>query len=138
MKANAGGGGFITVGERDSRITTAGQVLRKVKLDELPQLLNVLRNDMSLVGPRPEVRKYVELYTDEQRRVLSVKPGITDYASIEYKDENSLLGMAENPEEVYVKEILPHKIRLNMKFIERPTLRNYFSVIFKTVAKLFP
>jgi lipopolysaccharide/colanic/teichoic acid biosynthesis glycosyltransferase len=92
---------------------------------------------MSLVGPRPEVRKYVDLYTAEQMKVLSVRPGISDFASIEYRDENTLLGKAENPEAIYVQQILPHKIKLNMKFIEQPTLKNYFTVIFRTVFNMF-
>ena len=129
MRSDASGSGLITVGERDARITQIGYTLRKAKLDELPQLFHVLTGRMSLVGPRPEVRKYVELYTKEQLKVLSVRPGITDFASIVYKDENSLLGKSANPEETYVKEIMPHKISLNMKFIEEPTLKNYFSVI---------
>lgn len=95
--------GLITVGGRDPRITRIGYFIRKYKLDELPQLFNVLKGDMSLVGPRPEVRKYVDLYTDEQRKVLSVRPGITDYASIEYVDENTILGQAEDADKVYVE-----------------------------------
>jgi lipopolysaccharide/colanic/teichoic acid biosynthesis glycosyltransferase len=136
MKTDADKSGLITVGDRDGRITGFGYYLRKSKLDELPQLFNVLAGDMSLVGPRPEVRKYVNLYTPEQMKVLSVRPGITDFASIEYRDENALLGKADNPEEVYVNQILPHKIKLNMKFIEQPTLKNYFKVIFKTLYNL--
>ena len=92
MRIGADKQGLITVGGRDPRITQVGYFIRKYKLDELPQLFNVLKGDMSLVGPRPEVRKYVELYTDEQRKILSVRPGITDYASIEYVDENTILG----------------------------------------------
>ena len=137
MRTDADKTGLITVGDRDARITRFGYYLRKSKLDELPQLFNVLAGSMSLVGPRPEVRKYVDLYTPEQMKVLSVRPGISDFASIEYSDENALLGKAENPEAVYLKEILPHKIRLNMKYIEQPTLKNYFSVIFKTLINLF-
>ena len=91
---------------------------------------------MSLVGPRPEVRKYVELYSPEQMKVLSVKPGITDFASIEYVNENELLGNSENPDKTYVEEIMPAKIQLNMKFIEESTLKNYFKIIFKTVARI--
>jgi len=136
MKSHADKTGLITIGDRDTRITGFGYYLRKSKLDELPQLFNVLAGSMSLVGPRPEVRKYVDLYTPEQMKVLTVRPGITDFASIEYKDENTLLGKAENPEVVYVQQILPHKIKLNMKFIEQPTLRNYFRVIFKTIYNL--
>ena len=137
MKSDADKTGLITVGDRDARITRFGYYLRKSKLDELPQLFNVLVGSMSLVGPRPEVRKYVDLYTPEQMKVLSVRPGISDFASIEYRDENTLLGQAINPETVYVQQILPHKIKLNMKFIEQPTLKNYFTVIFKTLINLF-
>ena len=132
MRTGADKRGLITVGEKDSRITWAGYFLRKYKLDELPQLINVLKGVMSLVGPRPEVRKYVDLYTPEQRKVLSVVPGITDYASIEYVDENRILGGAADPDKVYVEEILPDKIRYNMKYIENRSLKEYFKIIFLT------
>ena len=124
--------GLITVGAKDARITKVGYFLRKYKLDELPQLINVLKGEMSLVGPRPEVRKYVEMYTPEQRRVLSVRPGITDYASIEYVDENRILGEAENPDKAYVEVVMPDKIRLNMRYIEHRTVGEYFKIIFLT------
>ena len=132
MRTGADKRGLITVGEKDSRITRVGYFLRKYKLDELPQLINVLKGEMSLVGPRPEVRKYVDLYTPEQRKVLSVLPGITDYASIEYVDENRILGGATDPDKVYVEEILPDKIRYNMKYIENRSLKEYFKIIFLT------
>lgn len=132
MRTGADKRGLITVGEKDSRITRVGYFLRKYKLDELPQLINVLKGEMSLVGPRPEVRKYVDLYTPEQRKVLSVVPGITDYASIEYVDENRILGGAADPDKVYVEEILPDKIRYNMKYIENRSLKEYFKIIFLT------
>ena len=106
----------ITVG-RDSRITRVGAVLRKTKLDELAQLLNVFLGQMSFVGPRPEVPKYVELYTPYQRQVLLVRPGITDYASIAYRNENDLLAGAPNPEAMYIEQIMPDKIELNMKYL---------------------
>ena len=102
MRIGADSEGLLTVGEHDARITHVGYFLRKTKMDELPQLLNVLKGDMSLVGPRPEVRKYVELYTEEQRKVLRVRPGITDYASIEYANENELLSKAEDPDRTYI------------------------------------
>ena len=105
-------------------------------MDELPQLWNVLVGDMSLVGPRPEVRKYVDMYTDEQRLVLSVRPGITDYASIEYIDENRLLAPAEDPDRTYIEEIMPAKIALNMRYIEHQTLGEYLKIIFLTFAKI--
>ena len=128
--------GLITVGGRDPRITHSGYFIRKYKLDELPQLINVLVGDMSLVGPRPEVRKYVELYTDEQQKVLSVKPGITDYASIEYMDENEILGKSSDPEKTYIEDIMPEKIKYNMKYINNKNLFEYFKIIFLTVLKI--
>lgn len=133
MRINADKQGpLITVGERDPRITRIGAFVRKYKIDELPQLFNVLKGDMSLVGPRPEVRHYVDMYTEEQRKVLSVRPGITDYASINYVDENLLLEQADDPERVYVEQIMPDKIRYNMIFINHPTLGEYFKIIFLT------
>jgi lipopolysaccharide/colanic/teichoic acid biosynthesis glycosyltransferase len=123
------------VGGRDSRITNSGYILRKYKLDELPQLFNVLRGEMSLVGPRPEVRKYVDLYTSDQRQVLQVRPGITDEASIKYKNENDLLAISENPEKTYIEEIMSAKLELNKKFIQNPSLVNYFSIISRTIFK---
>lgn len=133
MMAGAEKKGLITVGGRDPRITRTGYYLRKYKLDELPQLLNVLSGDMSLVGPRPEVRKYVEMYTTEQARVLDVRPGITDYASIEYMDENEILGKAGDPDKAYVELIMPDKIRYNMKYIEHRCAAEYFRIIFRTL-----
>ena len=136
MVVDADKKGLITVGGRDPRITRSGYFIRKYKLDELPQLINVLVGDMSLVGPRPEVRKYVELYTDEQQKVLSVKPGITDYASIEYMDENEILGKSTDPEKTYIEEIMPEKIKYNMKYIKNRSLIEYFKIIFLTVLKI--
>lgn len=136
MVVDADKKGLITVGGRDPRITRSGYFIRKYKLDELPQLINVLLGDMSLVGPRPEVRKYVELYTDEQQRVLSVKPGITDYASIEYMDENEILGKSNDPEKTYIEEIMPEKIKYNMKYIQNKNVSEYFKVIFLTLLKI--
>lgn len=132
MRVNADKAGLITVGDRDPRVTRAGYYIRKYKIDELPQLLNVLIGDMSLVGPRPEVRRYVDLYTDEQRRVLSVRPGITDYASIEYVDENRLLAASNDPDSTYIHEIMPAKIALNMRYINHPTLGEYLRILFLT------
>ena len=136
MVVDADKKGLITVGGRDPRITRSGYFIRKYKLDELPQLINVLVGDMSLVGPRPEVRKYVELYTDEQQKVLSVKPGITDYASIEYMDENEILGKSNDPEKTYIEEIMPEKIKYNMKYINNKNLFEYFKIILLTVLKI--
>ena len=136
MVVDADKKGLITVGGRDPRITRSGYFIRKYKLDELPQLINVLVGDMSLVGPRPEVRKYVDLYTDEQQKVLSVKPGITDYASIEYMDENEILGKSSDPEKTYIEEIMPEKIKYNMKYISNKSLFEYFKIILLTVLKI--
>lgn len=136
MRVGADKMSLITIGDRDPRVTRAGYYIRKYKLDELPQLWNVLIGDMSLVGPRPEVRKYVNLYTPEQRQVLSVRPGITDYASIEYIDENRLLAQAEDPDKTYIEEIMPAKIALNMRYINHQTIGEYFKIIFLTITKI--
>lgn len=136
MRVGADKQSLITIGDRDPRVTRAGYYIRRYKLDELPQLWNVLIGDMSLVGPRPEVRRYVVLYTEEQRRVLSVRPGITDYASIKYIDENRLLAQSSDPDKTYIEEIMPAKIALNMRYINHPTLGEYFRIIAKTFAKI--
>ncbi len=136
MRPNSDKLGLLTVGGRDPRVTRVGYYLRKYKLDELPQLLNVFLGEMSLVGPRPEVRKYVDLYNQEQKKVLMVKPGITDYASILYSNENELLAKSENPETLYIEEIMPHKLKLNMEYINNPGLITDFKIILKTVAKI--
>ena len=122
----------ITVG-RDSRITRVGAFLRKTKLDELAQLLNVLCGQMSFVGPRPEVPRYVELYTPYQRQVLLVRPGITDYASIAYRNENDLLAGADDPERMYIETIMPDKIELNMKYLREISPLTDVRLIFRTV-----
>ena len=137
MRVGADKMSLITIGDRDPRVTRAGYYIRKYKFDELPQLWNVLVGDMSLVGPRPEVRRYVDVYTDEQRRVLSVRPGITDYASIEYIDENVLLAQSSDPDKTYIEQIIPAKIALNMRYIEHQTLSEYFKIIFLTIYKIF-
>ena len=136
MRVGADKMSLITIGDHDPRVTRAGYYIRKYKLDELPQLWNVLIGDMSLVGPRPEVRKYVDLYTQEQQKVLSVKPGITDYASIEYIDENRLLAASKDPDKTYIEEIMPAKIALNMRYINHRTFGEYFKIIFRTFAKI--
>ncbi len=133
MRLDADKSGLLTVGGRDPRITKSGYVIRKYKLDELPQLLNVLVGEMSLVGPRPEVSKYTNLYTPEQRKVLDVRPGITDWASIEFKNENDILAQSSNPEKTYIEEIMPRKIELNKIYIENKTVMAYFNIIFKTI-----
>ncbi len=136
MRVGSDAEGLLTVGERDNRITRIGYILRKTKIDELPQLMNVLKGDMSLVGPRPEVRKYTDMYTEEQRKVLCVRPGITDYASIEYVNENELLSMADDPERMYIEKVMPDKIKLNMKYLEHYTIGEYFKIIFLTFKSL--
>lgn len=133
MRVNADKAGLLTVGGRDNRITNAGYYLRKFKIDELPQLLNVLKGEMSLVGPRPEVRKYVDLYTPDQQKVLQVRPGITDMASIAYKNENELLAKSADPEKTYIEEVMPEKLKLNMVYINDPSLINYLKIIVKTI-----
>jgi lipopolysaccharide/colanic/teichoic acid biosynthesis glycosyltransferase len=137
MQIDADRHGLITVGSRDPRVTKVGVVLRRFKLDELPQLLNVLKGEMSLVGPRPEVRRYAELYSPaHQMRIFSVKPGITDVASIRYSNENELLSGVSDPENYYVTQVLPAKIKLNLIFIENPTFGHYLRIIFRTIGKL--
>lgn len=136
MYTDADKHGLITVGGHDCRITRTGYFIRKYKIDELPQLINVIRGEMSLVGPRPEVKKYTDLYTDEQRKVLSVRPGITDYASIKYVDENEILGASDNPERTYIEQIMPDKIKLNMIFIRKNGITEYFKIIFLTFANI--
>ena len=135
MSRNSEIGGLLTVGNKDKRITRFGFWLRKLKLDELPQLFNVLKGEMSLVGPRPEVKKYVDLYTIEQLKILNYKPGITDIASIEYFAENEILAKSENAEKTYVEVIMQEKIRLNMRYIENYTLDFYFLILYKTLIK---
>ncbi|RLD62462.1 MAG: sugar transferase [Bacteroidetes bacterium] len=128
--------GLLTVGESDSRITSTGKWLRKFKLDELPQLLNILKGEMSFVGPRPEVRKYVDMYNERQKLVLSVKPGLTDYASIEYANENETLAKYPNAEKAYIEIIMPAKLKLNMKYIEEKNLWVDLKIIFRTIGKV--
>ena len=128
--------GLLTVGGRDPRITKVGIFIRKYKLDELPQLINVLNGEMSLVGPRPAVRKYVNMYNDEQLKVLSVKPGITDYASIQYSDENELLAKSVDPEKTYIEEVMPAKLLLNLKYINEISLLTDLKIIGLTVRKI--
>lgn len=135
MRENSEGNKQITVGN-DSRITGVGHILRKTKLDELPQLFNVLKGEMSLVGPRPEVPKYVELYTEEQREILKVSAGITDYASIYFSNESELLGEAENSEEFYIKKIMPYKIELNKKYIKEIGIVTDIKLIILTILKI--
>lgn len=133
MRINSDKLGLITVGGRDPRITSVGFFLRKYKLDELPQLLNVVIGEMSLVGPRPEIKKYVDLYTTEQKKVLSIRPGITDWASINYRDENVILGESSNPEKDYIEKVMPDKLNYNLVYIENYGPTEYFKIIISTL-----
>lgn len=132
MVTQADMNGLLTVGDHDSRVTRAGYFIRKYKLDELPQLINVFRGEMSLVGPRPEVRKYVDMYTPEQMHVLDIRPGITDIASIKYRNENDLLAKAENPEQYYIDVIMQDKLRINLEYVKHNSLLNDFKMILDT------
>jgi len=127
---------LLTIGNHDHRITKVGYWLRKYKIDELPQLLNILKGEMSFVGPRPEVRKYVNLYNDEQRYVLSIKPGITDWASVEFCNENELLKHAEDPEAYYIERIIPAKIQQNMRYINHHDILTDFKIIWLTINRI--
>jgi lipopolysaccharide/colanic/teichoic acid biosynthesis glycosyltransferase len=133
MRVNSDKQGLLTVGSKDSRITKAGYFIRKYKIDELPQLFNVLKGDMSFVGPRPEVRRYVDLYSKEQMKVLSVRPGITDPASIKYRNENDILSSASNPEEYYIQHIMPDKLKINIDYINTQTFIKDIKIIFQTI-----
>ncbi len=136
MMTGADNKGLLTIGEQDQRITKTGRWLRKYKLDELPQLINILKGEMSFVGPRPEVRKYVDLYSPEQAIVLSVRPGLTDYASLEYINENKILSTFSDPEKAYVEIIMPAKLLLNLKYISEQGMITDLEIIFKTLRKI--
>lgn len=136
MRPDADKKSLLTVGERDSRVTRVGCFLRKYKLDEFPQLINVLKGDMSIVGPRPEVRKYVDMYTPEQMRVLSVRPGLTDLASIQYVHENELLAASDNPEQTYIDVVMPAKLQLNLQYIDNQSFWGDIKLIFQTFAAI--
>jgi len=133
MRKNAESKGQLTVGMKDNRITRSGYFIRKYKIDELPQLVNVFLGEMSVVGPRPEVPKYVLLYNEEQQNVLSIKPGITDFASIEYVRENELLSASSDPEETYIKEIMPAKLELNLKYLREQSFLTDMKIILQTI-----
>lgn len=133
MRVNSDTKGLLTVGGRDSRITSAGVFIRKYKLDELPQLFNVLKGDMSFVGPRPEVRKYVDLYTEEQMRVLSVRPGITSPASIKYRNENDILAQEDAPEKYYIDVIMQDKLAIELDYIDHQSMITDIKLIFQTI-----
>ena len=132
MRVGADKQGLITVGGRDPRITRSGYFIRKYKLDQFPQLINVFVGDMSLVGPRPEVRKYVDMYTPEQMKVLSVRPGITDLASIRYRNENELLEQADDPDQYYEQVIMQDKLRINLEHVANHSFLNDIKLIFRT------
>jgi lipopolysaccharide/colanic/teichoic acid biosynthesis glycosyltransferase len=136
MRVDADRSGKLTVGMKDPRITGVGIFIRKYKLDEFPQFINVLRGEMSIVGPRPEVREFVAFYSDSQKKVLDVKPGITDYASIEYFNENELLAASDNPKKTYIEDIMPDKIKINQKYLANPSLSHDLKIIFKTIVRL--
>lgn len=137
MRPGSEAKGQLTIGGRDPRITGVGYFLRKTKLDELPQLWNVLIGDMSVVGPRPEVPKYVALYTAEQRAVLQVRPGITGMASLDYIDENELLARAADPEKAYVEEVMPAKLALDLRYVRERSFLLDLRIILATVTKVF-
>lgn len=136
MKENAEKKGMQITINGDSRITKSGYFLRKYKIDELPQLINVLIGDMSFVGPRPEVPKYVAMYDENQRSILKIRPGITDIASIKYRDENSILAKSEDPEQTYIQDIMPRKIELNIKYIKNMSVLYDIGLIIKTISKV--
>jgi lipopolysaccharide/colanic/teichoic acid biosynthesis glycosyltransferase len=136
MRINADKGSQITIGNRDPRITRTGYFIRRFKLDEFPQFVNVLIGDMSIVGPRPEVPFYVAMYTDAQRQILSVKPGITDYASIAYFHENELLAKAADPQKTYIEEVMPAKLALNQRYISNPSRFKDIEIMWLTAKKI--
>ena len=136
MRKDADKAGKLTVGMRDPRITNSGYFLRKFKLDEFPQFINVLKGEMSIVGPRPEVKEFVDLYTEDQRQILNVQPGITDYASVEYFNENELLGNSEDPNKTYIEVIMPTKIEMNKKYLERPTVGTDLKIMWATFKRM--
>ena len=133
MCVDADQGSLITVGTHDARITRVGAFLRRFKIDEVPQFFNSLKGEMSIVGPRPEVRKYVDMYTPEQMRVLSVRPGLTDYASIRYVNENEILAASSDPERTYIEDIMPDKLNLNLKYIDEQSFWTDVKIILQTI-----
>lgn len=137
MRVGSDKGRQITVGERDPRITHSGYFIRRYKIDELPQLINVFLGDMSIVGPRPEVRKYVDLYSEEQRKVFQVRPGITDLASIKYRNENELLSQVDDPDTYYIDVIMPDKLTINLEYIRHQSFMGDIKIIFNTLFKIF-
>ncbi|UKN03302.1 sugar transferase [Paracrocinitomix mangrovi] len=136
MRAGSDAKGQLTVGN-DARVTGVGRFIRRFKLDEFPQLLNIIAGQMSIVGPRPEVPKYVALYNEKQQKVLSVLPGLTDIATIEYIKEQEILGKAENPEQTYIDEVMPAKLDLNLQYVEKANFWFDIYLIFKTIGRIF-
>lgn len=136
MRPDSDRQGLITVGGHDPRVTRSGYYIRKYKLDELPQLINVFIGDMSLVGPRPEVRKYVDMYTPAQMRVLSVRPGITSLASIRYRNENEILAEAEDPDRCYIERVMPDKLAIDLEYVGKANLWNDIKLIFSTFREI--
>ncbi len=132
MRVGADKGSLVTIGGHDPRVTRSGYFIRKFKFDELPQLINVFLGDMSLVGPRPEVRHYVDYWTSEQMHVLDVRPGITDPASIKFRNENELMEKAEDPEKYYIEVIMQEKIKLYLEYVEKHSFLYDIGLIFKT------
>lgn len=135
MASGSDKGSQITIGN-DARVTKVGKFIRKYKIDELPQLINILKGEMSVVGPRPEVKKYVNLYSEEQLKVLTVLPGLSDYASIEYFNEQEILGQSQDPEKEYIEVVMPQKLKLNSKYIHDKSLATDFKIILKTLKKI--
>lgn len=136
MQSGSDKKGLLTIGDNDSRVTKTGYFLRKYKADELPQLINILLGDMSFVGPRPEVRKYVDLYDNEQMKVLSVRPGLTDFSSLSYINESELLSKSLNPEKTYIEEIMPAKLELCMKYLNEKSLKTDIKILYNTLKKI--
>jgi lipopolysaccharide/colanic/teichoic acid biosynthesis glycosyltransferase len=136
MRPNADKGSQITIGNRDPRITRTGYFIRRFKLDEFPQFINVIKGEMSIVGPRPEVPYYVNLYNEDQKKVLACKPGITDYASLAYFHENEILANAADPQKAYIEEVMPAKIALNQRYLSDPSLFKDFKIIWLTALKI--
>ncbi len=137
MFSNSENKGLLTIGNTDTRITKTGKWLRKYKFDEFPQLINILKGEMSFVGPRPEVRKYVDLYNFGQMKILSIKPGLTDYASLEYINENEILERYDSPEKIYIEKIMPEKLALNIKYINEKGGVTDLKIMLKTIRKIF-
>lgn len=129
--------GLLTLGNKDPRVTSVGYILRKYKFDEFPQIINIIKNEMSVVGPRPEVQKYTDMYNEEQKKVLSVKPGLTDYASIKYMDESVVLGQAKDSESLYISQIMPDKLALNLVYLQRASFWEDLKILGITLKRIF-